>query len=394
MADRHPLPEERPMPQINPKLRLPPRWKEIFDQVCHELPSYAYGSAFYSITDICEKFSVSRITAIRVLNELATRNLIEKLPGKGNVVRRVSQRVSIRLIIPSAMRRDYGTLDPVDRRLVEGIIAAARTGACDYDTIRENHLQGLFPRLDSTFGFLVPRPVSRATREFLKVQNLPFVLVDPWEHYKNFNHARVDRILAGYLATRHLLDLGHRRIAWITGVISQPNFRDRLKGYRKALREAGLPFNWSYVSETASMAPEQDHDALDALLDLQRPPTAIILGDDTRGIHIANACRTRGIRIPQDLSLIGYPNSPETSLTTPPLSVIDANFESVGRAAVAMILDILSSPQATAPIQRVIEPQLVLRSSTGPPRRPRRTQSADRPIPRGRVQTASDMPTR
>lgn len=364
------------MTLIDAKQCLPPRWKVIFDQVQGELSNFAYGSPFYSIADICDKFNVSRITAIRVLNELAARNLIEKLPSKGNVVRLVSQAVSIRLIIPSGLRRDYATIDPVDRRLVEGIYAAARTGTCDFDTIRENHLQDLFPRLGSTFGFLVPRLVSRATREFLKAHQLPYVLVDPFEHYKTSNHARVDRIAAGYLATRHLLDLGHRRIAWITGVTSLPNFRDRLKGYRNALREAQIPFKWSYIVETIGLNPEQDHDALDKLLGLRRPPTAIILGDDTRGVHIANACRARGIRVPQELSLLGYPNSPETSLTTPPLSVIDANYESVGRSAVTMLLSLMSSPEPAAPVHRVIEPQLVLRGSTAPPRKLTRLRSS------------------
>ena len=329
------------MTALDTKLRIPPRWKEILDQVQTELPGYPYGSSFYTITEICDKFHVSRITAIRVLNELATRNLIEKIPGKGNVVRLMSKPASVRLIIPSSARKDYIHFDPVNRRLVDGITTSARAQALDFDTISENHLQSLFPRPDGAFGFLVPKTISRQTVEFLRTHDLPHVFVDPWEVNKKQSHARVDRVQAGYVATKHLLELGHRRIAWITGYISDANFRDRIKGYRKALAEARIPFDWQYIRETQGAEFDADVAALESLMLLTRPPTAIILGDDSRGVHVSAACRTKGIRVPEDLSLVGYPNNPESSLTHPPLTVIDTHFEEVGQASVKVLLQLM-----------------------------------------------------
>jgi DNA-binding LacI/PurR family transcriptional regulator len=355
------------MASVDAKLRASPRWKEILDQVQTELPSYAYGSEFYTITEICDRFRVSRITAIRVLNELASKNLIQKLPGKGNVVRLMSTTASVRLIVPSASRRDYLSFDPVNRRTIEGITTAAKARGLDFDTISEAHLTSLFPRANASFGFLVPKPVSRETRQFLRANNLPHVLVDPWEHYKSVGHARIDRFAAGYIATRHLLDLGHRRIAWITGPISSPNFRSRLTGYRAALKEEKIPFVWSLITETTGMDAEQDYDALTQLLGLHRPPTAIILGDDSRGVHVLAACHKAGIRVPEDLSLVGYPNNSEARLTNPPLTVIDAMFERVGEASVKRLLDLIATPGLEPAVaQTVVEPQLIVRGSTAP----------------------------
>jgi DNA-binding LacI/PurR family transcriptional regulator len=355
------------MASVDAKLRASPRWKEILDQVQTELPNYAYGSEFYTITEICDRFHVSRITAIRVLNELASKNLIQKLPGKGNVVRLMPTSASVRLIIPTASRRDYLSFDPVNRRLIEGITTATRAGGLDFDTISEAHLTSLFPRANASFGFLVPKPVSRETRQFLRANNLPHVLVDPWEHYKTVSHARIDRFAAGYVATRHLLDLGHRRIGWITGPISSPNFRSRLAGYRSALKEEKIPFVWSLITETTGMDAEQDSEALTQLLALHRPPTAIILGDDSRGVHVLAACHKAGIRVPEDLSLVGYPNNSEARLTNPPLTVIDAMFERVGEESVKRLMDLIASPDLDPAVaQTVIEPKLIVRGSTAP----------------------------
>jgi DNA-binding LacI/PurR family transcriptional regulator len=366
------------MATVDAKLRASPRWKEILDQVQTELPTYAYGSEFYTITEICDRFHVSRITAIRVLNELASRNLIQKLPGKGNVVRLMAQGASIRLIIPSAMRRDYLSFDPVNRRLIEGVTTAAKAAGLDFDTISEAHIPSLFPRANASFGFLVPKAIGRLTREFLLANALPHVLVDPYEHYKSVSHARIDRFAAGYIATRHLLDLGHRRIGWITGLISSPNFRARLAGYRQALKEEGIPFAWPLIAETSGMDAEQDTDALNQLLSLHRKPTAIILGDDSRGVHVLAACHKAGIRVPEDLSLVGYPNNPEARLTNPPLTVIDAMFERVGEESVKQLMGLIANPDLEpAEAQTVIQPQLIVRGSTAvaPDRKPKRTRA-------------------
>ena len=122
---------------------------------------------------------------------------------------------------------------------------------------------------------------------------------------------------------------------------------------------------------------------LKELLSLRRPPTAILAGDDHRAIHILHACRQLGVDVPGRLSVMGYPNNPEASLTQPALSVVDACFEEVGKAAVRLLVEtVLAKAHPSQPAQPaqpgqtenirkpatsiVIPPRLVLRQTTGP----------------------------
>lgn len=343
-----------------------PRWKTIHTQLRSELSGYAYGSAFYSIADICRKFEVSKITAIRVLDELAAEGLLEKIRGKGNVVRKLTQTASVRLIVSSTLRQGLLSLEPVSRRLYQGLQLASERVGVDLDTLSESHLPRLFPRQNQSFGFLVFRGVGHKAQRFLRKHQLPHVYLDPLEQYKGITCARVDRVRSGYIATRHLLDRGHKRIAWITGPTNQRNFRDRLKGYRDALHEAGLGFKWSLIQTSDGNNPDQDDLALDNLLRMRRRPTAIIAGDDNRGIHILSGCRDRGIRVPDDICVVGYPNLSESSLTDPPLTVVDPLYEDVSAAAIKLLLEQMHGKAEAAGQQAIIEPQLIVRASTGP----------------------------
>lgn len=351
--------------------RVTPRWKAIYQQLHEELASYKYGADFYTIGQICKKFEVSQITAIRVLNELASRHLIEKIPGRGNIVQQINQPVAIRTIFPADAHRDLLTFDyPTSRRL-DGIATAAREQGLDYGILSETHLASLFPRQREgpVFGFLLLHQVSRQTRMFLQTHDIPHVLVDPIQRYKGIPHARVDRESAGYLAARHLLEQGHRRIGWITGPITSRNFRARIVGYRRALKEAGIAFDWTLLKEVESTGPNCDSNEvrrkLEELLAVHRPPTAIIAGDDNRAIHILNACRQMGIDVPGQLSVLGYPNNPEASLASPPLSVIDAHFEKVGQASVKLLIEQMLGGADPASQKVLIAPELVTRQSTG-----------------------------
>lgn len=348
-----------------------PRWKTIRDQLRTELAQYSYGSRFYTIAEICRTFEVSSITAIRSLNELANEGLIEKIPRKGHVVRQMPQqeKVCVRLVLPATKDLPHGDVgrEPVIQRTVTGITQAAQQHGVEFQTISESHLPGLFPRAGEPCGFLVRRLVSHHTLRFLRAHNLPHVLIDPFLGHKGKPHAALDRLQAGYIAGQHLIALGHKRIAWITGPISSPNFRQRLKGYRHALREAGIPFRWSLIKESGPQERHRDEDMLDELLVMPKPPTAIIAGDDSRAIHILEACRRRGIAVPDEISILGYPNYPESCLTDPPLSVVDGCYESVGEAGLKLLLEQISQQAEPGTQRTMIEPTLIPRSSTAPP---------------------------
>lgn len=343
-----------------------PRWKAIVEALRVEIPNHSYGGRFFSIAEICERYQVSAITARRVLTEMQSEGLVEKIRSRGTVVRRLSSKASVRLVMPSGARPDYQTTSVVMRRQLAGITEFASARQIDFDTISESHLAIVFARGHDTYGFLVAPGVSRQTLDFLRRRGLPFVLLNPISGWKGHCHARPDRVQAGYVAAKYLIEIGHTRIGYILGSISQRNFRDRLIGYRAAHREADLRFDWELIRETDGQHPEQDEEALSILLSLPSPPTAVMTGDDGRAIQVIECCRRQGIAVPSELSVLGYPNYPEALLTDPPLSVVDACYEEVGAAAMGLLIEQMYDEAGRARSTAIIPPRLVVRGSTCP----------------------------
>ena len=342
-----------------------PRWKAAYDQLVAELPRHAYGSPFYTRQEIAQKFAVSDITARRVLNELATDGFIQKhRPPRRAVVVRPQQRVTAYLLEPAGQVQAYPDRSVVHRRVMAGVNSCAESHAIEIGSISEGYLHQMFPRDDAGgSGFLLPNRIEAQTIEFLQQHQLPYVMLDPLRRPRRGPYARVSRFHVGHQSTRYLLGLGHRRIAYVLGAVTRAHFRDRVRGYRAALKEAHVPFDWDLLHETDSNTfPAAD--ALESLLRLKSPPTAVIAGDDYRAIELLEACQQHGLTVPAGMSLLGYPNHTESKLTTPPLTVFDAGYERVGKAALKLLLDQIL--QGTPPEQQrvTIKPKLVERRST------------------------------
>ena len=171
---------------------------------------------------------------------------------------------------------------------------------------------------------------------------------------------------AGVVATRHLIDLGHRRIAATTGNGDDVGSHARVDGYRSAMHMAGLrvPPEWTRSGEPGAEAGER---ATIELLSLPDPPTAIIAGGDLHAIGVLNAARTLGVDVPADLSVIGYDDQPISTSSSPRLTTIHQPLRELGAAATRLVLQLGEDP-ATEPPRVDLAATLVVRDSTAPPR--------------------------
>lgn len=344
-----------------------PRWKAIHDQLLGELAAYEYGSRFYTIADICRKFEVSNITAVRVLNELEAAGHVEKIRRRGTVVRRTHQQVAVYLLLASSANQDL--LFPYDNfvRTYTGAMEQATRLGGTFELQSEQHLVELFSANRDGLGLLVGDQVSEESLRFIESRRLPYVLVSPSRRRKGRPHARVDRVKAYELATRHLLELGHRRIACILGHISERHMRDRLTGYRRALRAAGVAFDWSLIRETEDDAREPNEEAVERLLAESPPPTAFVAGSDGRGVEIMRACRARGLAVPEDVSVVSFPNAAAAKLAEPAMTAVDPYYQRMGAAAVTLLFDQIHGRGEPARQRAVVQPELIERDSTAPP---------------------------
>jgi LacI family transcriptional regulator len=169
-------------------------------------------------------------------------------------------------------------------------------------------------------------------------------------------------------AVEHLLSLGHRRVATITGPLDMKPGAERLAGYRAALAAAGLPERPGYVA-TGDFFPASGHAAMRRLLALDEPPTAVFVAGDAMAIAAMNAAQEAGLSVPADLAVVGFDDIEAAALARPALTTVAQDKESFGSAAVAALSALIAGPQGgdgspvTLPV--VLPTRLVVRQSCG-----------------------------
>jgi LacI family transcriptional regulator len=167
-------------------------------------------------------------------------------------------------------------------------------------------------------------------------------------------------------AMRHLLELGHRRIAQITGPRGWLATEDRRRGYRAALAAAGILPDQSLEVEALPEIPP-GREAAEYLLDLPEPPTAIFAFNDNIAIGAVQAARSRGLRVPEDLSIVGFDDVEHATIVTPELTTVRQPLAEMGRTAVSLLIRLLER-QRFETLHVELATRLVVRDSTAPPR--------------------------
>lgn len=170
-------------------------------------------------------------------------------------------------------------------------------------------------------------------------------------------------------ATQHLLDLGHRRIGFIGGRPELDSSLRREEGYRDALRDAGIPIDPDLM-QPGNYTEEGAVESAEALLSLSDRPTAVFASNDRSALQVMRSAGEAGLAIPDDLSVVGFDNIPESALVEPPLTTVDQSLQEIGAAAVRALLEILRNPDEHGerdPIRTLLPTRLVVRATTSPP---------------------------
>ena len=202
-------------------------------------------------------------------------------------------------------------------------------------------------------GMLVVLP-SEETVASLERSDLPFVLIhNQGDLLSMVPSVRITSWEGGFVATSHLINLGHRRIAYIGKTARTRDGIERIAGYRAALDSAHLPIDPQL--ECAGAFTEADgYTATKTLLAVPEPPTAIFAGNDRQAAGVYRALHEAGMTVPGDMSVIGFDNLPFTDLLSPPLTTIHAPRLELGRTAAVMLLRLINGEQLEMP--RVVLP--------------------------------------
>ncbi|AQZ61838.1 Transcriptional regulator, LacI family [[Actinomadura] parvosata subsp. kistnae] len=327
-----------------------------------------------TIAQLAELAGVSTATVSKVVNGRSevsseTRAAVEeliRLHGYRRQRRRSTPTALVELVF-HALEGDY----PVE--ITKGVAQVAR----EHDlTVGISDLHRDHNAADAWIdGVLRRRPsgviavfsgLTETQHEQLTRREIPLVLLDPADAPgKNVPSVGAGNWNGGLTATRHLLELGHRRIAIITGPDSALSSRARLDGYRTALDMAGVPADPELIGR-GDFLIEGGLAAAHRMLCLPDRPTAIFATNDGQAIGVYHAAHRLGLRIPDDLSVVGFDDLPSMRWAIPPLTTVRQPLSQMAAAATRMLLQ-LANGEELAQSRIELATELVVRDSTAPP---------------------------
>lgn len=307
-----------------------------------------------TMVEIAKEAGVSTTTVSKVLNQLPgvgaqTRARIQQLIEQNDYVQNHAAR--------HLRKGQSGLIDLVIMRLEGGYDLGIMYGVQDvlsesghrlvvFATNEDEATERLWLRrmLDqSTDGVLLLLPYEQVgIPNALMAQNIPFVAIgDRNEPTTAFPTISSTIWLGGYTATEYLISLGHRRIGIITCPLHLTTSRARLAGYREALERAGIVIDPALIHEGNYLLGDgvrQTH----ALLDLPDPPTAIFAGNDAQATGVYQALYERNIRVPDEMSVVGFDDVMYAAQMSPPLTTVHQPLVEMGRMAANMLLRLIS----------------------------------------------------
>jgi DNA-binding LacI/PurR family transcriptional regulator len=190
-------------------------------------------------------------------------------------------------------------------------------------------------------------------------KQIPVILCNEYLKGENIYSVVCDKSEGTQLAVRHLVSLGHKRIAFINGGAVYKPSADKMKGYKKALKEAGLAIQVEYI-QYGDYHLESGSDCVEKLLALEEPPTAIITSNDLMALGAIKAIQALGKRVPEDISIIGFDDIYLNNYITPALTSVRQKLDELGKKSVALIPLIM---EGKAPAKTIIHPDLVIRET-------------------------------
>lgn len=336
-----------------------------------------------TLRDVAERAGVSLATASKVMNERAdvrseTRDAVRRAARDlGYAHRRRAGAAGNSLLIV------FDTLSsPYSLQILQGAVAAARRMGVDLavSSLEDQPVgeQGLLSRRwfreASERGhravIAVTVPLTQREVRIARACSMPLLVVDPAAPDSTLVgrdgpvRCSATNWAGGRSAAQHLLELGHRRIGMLVGPEASAPGRERADGCRSALQQAGAPLDEDLV-DGGAFEFEAGREAALRLLEREDRPTALFAASDTLALGALRAAHELGIRVPEQLSIVGFDDTLASQWTSPKLTVVHQPLEAMGQVAVERAIALAADPGSFAhPFQ--LETHLVVRESTGP----------------------------
>jgi len=332
-----------------------------------------------TLSEVALAARVSPMTASRAINNRSgvsrkTReHVLQVAADLGYVVNRAAQKLSGgRSHIIGVIATD------LENQFTSALIAGTSEAAWEagYETLIYSHVErekrpsGSVMQLlrQISDGVIAVLPLEFGYLGELASINIPVITVDHRGEHAEFPSVATDCYEGARTAVRHLIDLGHRRIAYIGGDERLASARDRRHAYIETMAQYGLGFDPDLIV-SGDFTQHQGFVATTRLLSLNTPPTAIFAANDMSAFGAIAAIREAGLRVPDDVSVVGFDDIPAAAQFFPALTTVRQPLHQIGRSAVNTLLALIAgiapaSPQVTLPTE------IVVRASTSAPKAP------------------------
>ncbi|MCC5907450.1 MAG: LacI family DNA-binding transcriptional regulator [Balneolaceae bacterium] len=333
-----------------------------------------------TLKEVAKQAEVSITTVSRVMNDVEkvnpqTRQRVEQaMKILGYQPNRVAQRLRtskgqsklLGLIIPDIKNQFYSNI-------VRGIedVSYQKNYAVILCNSDENPAKEKFYldvlRSESVDGVILP-PIHQYGKviEGLIESGIPIVCVDRKLTRESIDTVVVDNVKGGHIAVSHLIGLGHKHIAILTSAPHFSSFEDRQKGYEMALSQHQIPVNSNFIKEGDTKSAEHAKELTFELLNQNPRPTAIFATNNLMTLGALEAINEFGLKIPDDISIVGFDDMPWAKAISPPLTVIRQPAYEMGRRAAELFFQRVDDPGRET-VQVIMDPELMIRSSTKEP---------------------------
>lgn len=330
-----------------------------------------------TIHDIARTLNITASTVSRALNNNprisdATKKAVQKVakqlnyqPNSIAAALRQGKSHIIGVIVPTADRSFFSSvvrgIEEVANKLNYKVII------CQSYDVYEKEVQTVEMLAHTQVDGIIAS-IGKNTEKFehfrqAQERGIPVILFDRTTEELDVSQVMIDDYLGAYKIVQHLIQQGCRRIAHFTSPKKISIYRERLRGYKDALRDHHIPFDEALVVES-NMQLEGGRQSMETLLNLEEKPDAIFSASDYGAMGAMQVLKENGIKIPEEVALAGFSNEPFTSFTDPPLTTVDQLSITMGKFTAEVFFEQLKSENQEIKRKTVLPPQIIIRGSS------------------------------
>jgi DNA-binding LacI/PurR family transcriptional regulator len=326
---------------------------------------FSPGEQMPSTKELSEQLSVSLVTAHRALQELVTAGILQRSQGKGTFVhqRYLDREKNLSVTrLGLVFHREASVADFYHSQILEGVRQAAQQLNVDLVLLRFGE-----DVRNECNGYLFVNPLPSEVDGIVNAsgRNQPILIVGARHGTsKRIACIDVDNVDLASEAVNHLAGLGHARLAYVGGADQLSNSRDRWEGFRAGCESRGMAARPEFVIKGESWRlDERERNALIRALTGPNRPTAVFAAGYYFALDVYAAASTSGLRIPEDLSVVGVDDPPSAALLAPPMTTLRQPLVQLGHAAVTALFERIRN-EAANPQSRTLRAELVIRRSS------------------------------